>query len=824
MKKAVLAACVAFGLMGAVEAASFKVERIFRAPRYTRGNLNLVRQQPIDHASWIWCPKAQYGNNGIFKFKKTFTVTNSAAPLVIDVSADERFYLMLDGKFVARGPNRGTVENWQYHSYSITGLTPGEHVMEAVAWRLEGLTPLAQLSWRGGFILKADGEYDAKLTTGKTEWQVGEIANVIRPFASDGNGVWGAGAQFEMHGRGPYTLEPTRPVTKAVVVRGPAGSASHHTYGLRTNGWMLFPAQLPDQTETIVAPGRFRAATTNAGWLAEHVYSEAETQSPHLASFNALLKGKSVTIPPKTRLQLAWDLDRYICAYPSLRTTGGKGSRISWKWTESAQDAKTKHKLQRDAIVGKFLRGFGDAFLPDGKPGEFSSLWWRCGRWCRLDIETRDEPLTITQLSMIESRYPVELESAFTSPQDASLQDIRRICARAMQMCAHEMLFDCPYYEQQMYPGDTRVQLRVLSAMSQDDRLIRRAIEMYDLATRDDGMCPMNWPTRGTQESATYTLCYLLMYGDYVMASDNREWLKARLPGMRKSLSAFEMYERADGLLSHLPGWNFVDWEPIWTLGTPPGNYDLKKGGVTSEINLFWLLAMQSAANVERVFGNTHLVRHWEEKAEKLKAQIVKSFWSEQRGLLADNEDKNTFSEHAQSLAIIADALPKDKAERAFKNLVEDPYLQRCTVYFSYYLFEAYFKMGRGDLFLKRLDLWRNYVKLGVTTLLESPEDPKKNHHARSDCHAWGAHPIWFMQTGLAGIKSAAPFFERVRIAPAPGSLTEIHATRPHPKGWIKVDLKFNGATVSGTVETPVPGTFVYGARTVELKPGKNTL
>jgi hypothetical protein len=58
------------------------------------------------------------------------------------------------------------------------------------------------------------------------------------------------------------------------------------------------------------------------------------------------------------------------------------------------------------------------------------------------------------------------------------MADIRRICARAMQMCCHEMLFDCPYYEQQMYPGDTRIQLQVLSALSQDDRMIRRAIEL----------------------------------------------------------------------------------------------------------------------------------------------------------------------------------------------------------------------------------------------------------------------------------------------------------------------------------------------------------
>ena len=182
----------------------------------------------------------------------------------------------------------------------------------------------------------------------------------------------------------------------------------------------------------------------------------------------------------------------------------------------------------------------------------------------RIDVETGDEPLTVDSVALIESRYPVELESAFSSADDASLADIRRISARAMQMCCHEMLFDCPFYEQQMYPGDTRVQLNVLSAMSRDDRIIRRAIEIYDLNTRDDGQCPFNYPTRYTQEGASYTLCYLLMYGDYAMNHADRAWLRARLPGLRKSMAGMEYYENKDGLLENLPGWNFMDWTDGW--------------------------------------------------------------------------------------------------------------------------------------------------------------------------------------------------------------------------------------------------------------------
>ena len=809
------------------------VTRIFRAPRHTRGNTNIVKIQPIDDAAWIWMPgdsgmsKIGEGSMGghpsggavtdptFLKFRNEFEVKEGDGKLTIDVSADERFYLTCDGVFVARGPNRSTVENWQYNTYEI-GLMPGRHVIEATVWKVGDKGPLAQLSWRGGFILKADGVYDGRLSTGVAEWQVGILAG-IKPAGAD-NGVWGTGSQWEVTGSGIIASEPAV-WKKAEVVRGPAGVKGPQTWGGRTNGWMLFPSQIPDQTETSVRPGKIVAVTLDAPWRGKHVYTEAETKIP-------LPK----VIPANTRVvQVAWDLGRYICAYPVLKMKGAKGARVAWDWTEASKRAtdglKGGEPGARDAIVGRYLEGYGDTFVCDGKgEGTFTTPWFRCGKWCRLSIETGDEPLEITDIHLVESRYPLEMESAFASKDDASLADIRRISARAMQMCCHEMLFDCPYYEQQMYPGDTRVQLNVISAMTRDDRMIKRAIELYDLGTRDDGQCPFNWPTRGTQEGATYTLCYLLMYGDYVMNHADRAWLRARLPGLRKSMAGMEMYENADGLLENLPGWSFMDWVVGWRGdGTAPGGRFGE--GVNAEANLFWVLAMKSAACVERALGHELQAQYWDEKRVKLAAKIVETFWCAARGILADTPAMADFSEHAQCLALLGDVLPADKEKACFDHLISDSDLKRTTVYFSYYLFECYFKYGRGDLFQKRLDLWRTYVKKGLTTTQEAPDSGKNGQNeSRSDCHAWGAHPIWFMQTGLAGIRSAAPFFEKVLVAPCPGTLTELKAKHPHPQGFIEVDLTFKGGKASGTVKTPVAGTFVFGDQRIGLVPGENAI
>ena len=829
---------VALGL-GAVSFSLFaaeapSVKRVFREARLTRGNTNLLKVQPIDDAAWIWMKgdsgmsKVGEGSLGahpsggnmtdpvFLKFRNEFEVKEGEGPLTIDVSADERYYLTCDGAFVSRGPNRSTVENWQYSTYEIV-LKPGQHVLEATVWKIGDKGPLAQLSWRGGFILKANGAYDQRLTTGVAKWQVGKLSG-IEPAGAD-NGVWGTGSQWKITGSGILAGEPSA-WSEAEVVRGFAGQKGPSIYGGRTNGWMLFPSQLPDQTETIVRPGKIVATTHDAPWRGKHVYTEAEAKETVDIS-------KLVTIPAHTKLRFAWDLGRYICAYPVLKMKGAKGARVAWDWTEASKrgtdNLKGGEPGARHAIVGRYLEGYGDTFVPDAqKDGTFTTPWFRCGKWCRLSIETGDEPLEITDIHLVESRYPLEMESAFVSKDDASLQDIRTISARAMQMCCHEMLFDCPYYEQQMYPGDTRVQLNVISAMTRDERMVKRAIELYDLGTRDDGQAPFNWPTRGTQEGATYTLCYLCMYGDYVMNHADRDWLRARLPGLRKSMAGMELYENADGLLENLPGWQFMDWVVGWRGdGTAPGGRFGE--GVNAEANLFWSLAMKSAALTERALGHELQARYWDEKRARLNAKIVETFWCEGRGILADTPAMKDFSEHAQCLALLGDVLPEGKAKACFGHLVSDADLKRTTVYFSYYLFECYFKFGRGDLFLKRLDLWRDYVKKGLTTTQEAPDNGRRVE-SRSDCHAWGAHPIWFMQTGLAGIRSAAPFFAKVQVAPCPGTLTELRAKHPHPRGFVEVELKFDGGKASGTVKTPVPGTFLFGGKTVELSVGENKI
>ena len=261
-----------------------------------------------------------------------------------------------------------------------------------------------------------------------------------------------------------------------------------------------------------------------------------------------------------------------------------------------------------------------------------------------------------------------------------------------------------------------------------------------------------------------------------------------------------------------------MDWVPEWSFGISPGG-GVGGGGSACE-NLLYLLALRSAALVEEYIGEEEMAMRWRRRADSLARRIVETFWCEARGMVSDTAAQYCFSEHAQCLAILADALPPDMAKRAFEGLVSSDDLARCTVYFSHYLFEAYFKFGRGDLFLKKLDLWRGFVKQGLKTPLEAPGD------ARSDCHAWGAHPIYHFGTGLAGMRPASAGFGSVEIAPCPGGLKRIEASVPTPRGAVSVDLRFDGDAVRGTVTVPdgLPAVFRWRGVSRPLSSGVNAV
>jgi hypothetical protein len=775
-------------------------------------------------ASWIDHPERPRQAPSVALFRRRWSMA-APATVRIHVSADNRYRLFLDGRPVGRGPERGSPERWRYESYELE-LPACEHVLLAQTWWLgDDVAPWAQMSVRPGFLLAAEGEWKDILGTGLSMWESCLTTGIEFPRIPAVLGWVAVGNRWRIDGRAfPWGFE-----NGATGKWAPAQAVAQAFSGDQRDSnrwWVLSPATLPPMLEKERAAGRLRhlsARREDAPVLA------ADNLVQESAAWQAWLEGKgAVTIPPRATRRAIVDIGDYCCAYPLLTVSGGLGARIRIDWAESlfAQEdrpkepltgAATRTKGNRDEIEGRWFTGFGDEFLPDGEARrEFTTLWWDAGRYIQVTVETGDAPLTLDAFRLLETRYPLEMDGRWTS-SEPRLEGVIPLGVRALQMCSHETYMDCPYYEQLMYVGDTRLEVLTTYALTRDDRLPRKAVQTFADSRRLSGFTRSAFPSHTLQLIPPFSLWWVCMAHDYWMWRDTEGWTRGVLPAARTVMDAFRNLLRPDGLLAAPPEWNFVDWVPEWSTGIPPGA-DFNPSGV---IQLQSVLSFLAKAEMEAGFGEAELAARDRAAAESLMAALRRSFWSPARRLFADNPEQTLFSEHVQCLAILTGLLSIDEERALGAVLIEGSGdLAKTTIYFTHYLFEALRRLGRGDLIPGRMALWYGLVERGLRTTVESPEP------ARSDCHAWGAHPLFHYYATLLGIRPSAPGFRRVRIAPQPGGLAYVEGELPHPAGFIRVALRRTNSTMVAEIELPgeLSGEFVWNGRTAPLNPGKTTL
>lgn len=771
--------------------------------------------------NWITCPDAEEP-----PFVAAYRLQISADTDItarIHVTADERYQLFLDGKHIGRGSERGDPHNWYYESYDLV-LCKGDHTLVARVWALGELAPQAQMSLRPGFLCAAEGDYIALLGTGHAPWKTKLLPGYR--FDTDYSFAFGVGPctivdgsvfawRFE-EGEGPGWTDPI------VLNAGLNGFVR-----TQTTEHLLKPATLPPMINQPVHGTIVRyVSAPDSHDTATMLVCDSHNLPDDMAAWTELLKGTPITIPRGQTRRVILDMDEYYCAYPEITTSGGMGSRIRVRWAESLFETPGEMELEkgnRDEIEGKYLRGVSDVFLPDGGTQRtFDTLWWRAGRYVELLVEAGDDPLTIERLSFRETRYPLEMEYAF----QCDMPDIDQLIAmarRGLQMCAHETYLDCPYYEQLMYSGDTRLQVLTTYAITRDDRLPRKAITMFNASRLLDGLTKAQYPSRIVQIIPSFSLWWIGMVYDYALWRGDAAFVRGVMPGVRAVLDAYATFRNADGLVdgAQCEGhWRFVDWVPEWHSTRHTGMPPDAEFGVNGTVNWQYALILSLAARLEEFIAEPEMAARNQRLATEVAQRATGMFWDDKRGLLAEDSVRAHFSEHTQCMALLSGHLDPELEQTIVMHLFSDPDLSRTTISFSHYLFEVCRMFDRMDIVFDRLSLWFKCLERGMKTPLECENMP------RSDCHGWGAHPIYHFLSSVLGIRPGNMGFQTVRIEPHMGSMKRAEGRLPHPQGDIEVDLRVEQGKLHGNVRLPgtLSGTFVYGNDMIPLRPGEQVI
>ena len=762
-------------------------------------------------AFWVAVPNQPANDYGVYQFRKTFSIVTKPSSGIVHVSADNRYKLYVNGRLASLGPARCDLYHWNFETVDIAAfLHGGDNVISAVVWNFGELKPEAQISFRTAFILQGNSAGEEIINTDKS-WKCRRDSSYspLNPELIYSYYVSGPGELIDFNRSAGNWKEQgfndnSWQSSQQLFYGLPKGVFSHSL------GWMLVPSTIPPMELTQQRITKMRKA---AGISLPPDFPAAK---------------KTINIPPNSTVSILLDQDFLTNAYPMLEFSKGKDAEITLGYAEALylddpaiKDWRSQNKKgNRNEIEGKHFVGVKDRIISNGSQLQlYTSLWWRTWRYMQVEIQTKNEALEINDLYGVFTGYPFKMNAKFDTP-DSALSKILEVGWRTARLDAMEIYMDCPYYEQLQYVGDTRIQCLVSLFNSGDDRLVRNAITQIDNSRMAEGITLSRYPTANAQEIPPFSLWWIGMLHDYWRYRPDKDFIKNKLPGMRQVLWFFNNYQDADGSLKNLPYWNFSDWAKAkgWRDGVPP----IGKNGYSSILDLQLLLAYQAAAELEKSMGMKEYAVMYEREASRLKTSIIKKYWDAGTKLFADTPEKDIFSQHANSLAILAQLVTVNEALQLANKILTNKTLTEATIYFKYYVHLALTKAGLGDGYLQWLDIWHENLKNGLTTWAEISDI----NAARSDCHAWGSSPnIEFFRI-LLGIDSDAPGFKKVKIEPHLGKLKQAGGKIPHPDGEVETIYNYENETWKINISLPanVTGRFIWKGKTYPLKPGKNFL
>jgi hypothetical protein len=756
------------------------------------------------NAQWITHPTESVLDYGVFHFRKNFELAVVPNEFIIHVSADNRYRLFVNGQAVSFGPARGDLAHWFYESIDIAHyLKPGKNLLAAVVWNFGDDKPWAQFSLKTALIVQGNSETEGIVNT-DASWKVFKN-KAYQPASADAKEILGAFIVVGPCDRLDATQYPWNWETEAYNDQNwskPKLIDVGHPRGVGTDiNWVLTPRRIPQMEQK---EQRFGTICRTSG----------------INVPNRFLAGDSkLTIPANQKITILFDQGNLTTGYPELLISNGKGSRIKLIYAESLFDTKG-NKGNRNEIEGKQIKGYADIFLPDGGSNRlFRPLWFRTWRYLQLEIETKNEALVIDDFKSEFTAYSLQENAVFESDQ-LELKQIWNTGWRTARLCANETYYDCPYYEQLQYTGDTRIQALISLYVSGDDRLVRNALLCYDESRFSEGLTQSRYPSVSPQVIPPFSLYWVDMVHDYWTLRDDPEFIQKFLPGIDQVLAWFALrIDPKTGLLGKVEYWNFVDWADEWPWisksrigGVPKGGRD---DGQSSILTMQLAYAVQRAAELNDYFDRPVQAQKYKQLAQYLTKAAYQNCWDSTRNYLADTPDKTEFSMHAQIFGVLTNTIPENEQKAMIGRIMNDQKLVQPTLYFRFYLTQALKKTGLADRYLATLNPWKVMLNNGLSTFAEK-QDP-----TRSDCHAWSASPNYDFLATVAGIRPSSPGFKTIRMEPALGELKFIKGQMPHPSGMIVFDLKRIGTDgIQGEVTLPegLTGTFGWKGKTVALK------
>ena len=473
------------------------------------------------------------------------------------------------------------------------------------------------------------------------------------------------------------------------------------------------------------------------------------------------------------------DAGEYTTAKVNLTVNVPKGKTLKITYAECYMiplDTYHGKKFRRDkkCTPDSVIFGRHDIIHGTGEPFAFDPFWYRAFRFIRLECDGEFE---LVDAAYRPYYYPLSSEGSFEC-DDKAINKMWDIGRSTLLACMHELIVDCPYYEQQQYCMDSALETLFSMRYSADVRLVRKTILDLAASQIESGMLQANYPSRSRQIIPNFSLFWIFMLENYVLYSADTAILPELCGTVDKILSAFDARMDERGLISSKTEyWHFIDWVPEWKNGVPIGGYD-EPMCVDS---FMYAAALKSAAKIFKERANAHRCTEYLERAEAVLSAARSAFFDEKCGMFKDTQSGENFSRHTAVWATISGAVVGKEATALMEKAMTEN-ISKCSFSFGFYLFRALELSGLYSKYAgSLLDGWHKMLEQGCTTWAEKPVD------SRSECHGWSAAPTYELSSVVLGVNPTSAGFKTVSFKPLIGAfgITSAKGEVPTPLGVI---------------------------------------
>lgn len=618
-------------------------------------------------SNWITHPAVQFSDNRIYLFRKTFSLSQKPDSAVLNISAEARYKLYINGSRAAFGPCRSSAEEKYYDTVDIAGFLK--------AGNNEIICEVLQLADNGD-MTKPCVIYGVRRTGNMllaAELDCGET--VIRTDES-----WECASS---------------PYAKFAQFRGcPSAAMFEEEYSGGTPEWthavILEPVHAPQD-------GKYDYGIVNPVFVIPR-------QIP-------MMYQKEV--PFRDAGDGFFFADELTFGFPVFAFTG-KGS-VKITYAESfGGGAEKKNRLDRNLSFG----GAYDEVFVDGNT-VFEPFWFRCARIIRIETEG---DVILQSFTFTEVGYPL------TYPEDCDFgneKDNRlwKISVATLMRCMQESYEDCPYYEQLQYAMDTSLQMIFNYQLTDDDALARKAIRDFRLSQRADGLLSSRYPTVQPQFIPSFSFYYIFMVAEHYKRFGDLALVRENLRAIDGVLEWFDGRIDDTGLLTETMYWDFIDWADKWNKGEVVT--DDCHMAIASAMYVYFL---RLAADLAQLCGRTGAADEYRTRADDAGEAIERLCWDEERGLYADDISHAHYSQHMQVWCTLTGIANPARARRILENARDLD--TKCTFAYAYFWFRALEEAGLYEETGKMMGRLRGLIDLGCTTIPETPDAPRSECHA----------------------------------------------------------------------------------------------